>query len=71
MTMHAHVTRGEAHYAAKLTASDVLLIRAAVAERARLLKQARELSNQLLGAKFGVTHRTIEKIASREAWGHV
>lgn len=62
--MSAH---GEAHYAAKLTADDVRLIRAAVVERNRLLKDARQLSNKLLGEKMSVNHRTIEKVISRES----
>jgi hypothetical protein len=71
MTMHAHVRRGDDHYNAKLTADDVRLIRDALVERAKLLKEARRLSNKQLGAKFGVGKRCIEQIAARESWGHV
>ena len=72
MSMRYHYApRGDAHYAAKLTEADVRLIRDAIVERARLLKAARQLSNELLGDKFGVGRRTIEKIATRETWGHL
>lgn len=71
MTRQASMPRGEAHYNATLTTSDVRLIRAAIVERARLLRAARQLSNDLLGEKFGVGRRTIEKIATRETWAHV
>lgn len=71
MTMHSHVSRGEKHYAAKLTADDVRLIRAAVVERRRLLKEAHQLSNKLLGEKLGVGKRTVEKVVTGETWQHI
>lgn len=56
--------RGEAHYNAKLSDDDVRLVRACVAERQRLLREARELSDAKLAEKFGCHPNTIWKIAS-------
>ena len=64
-------SRGEEHYHATLTADDVRLIRAAVAERARLIAEARKLSDRALAEKFECHPHTIWKVSSREGWAHV
>ena len=63
--------RGSAHYKAKLTEDDVRLIRECLAERERLLREARKLSNKRLGEKFDVTEVCIENIAYFRSWCHV
>ena len=63
--------RGEAHYAARLTADDVRLIRALGEERARLLAQARQLSDSAIAEKFGVHPSAIKQVLSYRTWGHV
>jgi len=50
----------------KLTDEDVGLIRQAGEERARLLAEARRLSNRALAAKFDVTKNYINRILQRE-----
>ena len=63
--------RGESHYKAILTKDDVRLIRQCAEERARLINEARKLSNKKLAEKFGVHKRTIDKIAGYRGWIHV
>lgn len=55
--------RGEQHYRCKLTDEDVRLILSLIEEREALYRQAKALSNRVLGEKFEVSHKTIEKIA--------
>lgn len=55
-------SHGETHYKSKLTAADVELIRAAGDERARLLAEARKLSNAELGKKFDVSKNCIDRV---------
>lgn len=56
--------RGEQHYRCKLTDEDVRLILSLIEEREALYRQAKALSNRVLGEKFEVSHKTIEKIAA-------
>ena len=65
------VLRGSDLPHAKLDEHDIALIRDLVAERNRLRRRAAALSNRALAEKFGVHHRTIEKLISRETWVHV
>lgn len=52
----------------RLTPADVRLIRALISERERLLAEARQLSNDEIGKKFGVGGEQIWKIATGRAW---
>lgn len=63
--------RGSAHPLAKLTEHDVALILQLAAERAELLRQARELSFRALAEKFEVSESTVQRIVYGERWGHV
>lgn len=63
--------RGERHYMTKLTEADVRLIRQAVAERRRLLQEARKLSNAALARAMEVKPQTIANIVAGRVWGHV
>jgi len=63
--------RGTDHPLSKLTDDDVRLIRECVAERERLREEARRLSNEALAEKFGVHHRTIERVTQCRGWIHV
>lgn len=65
------VKRGEELPQSKLTNLDVLLIRQAAEERARLRREASQLSNCSLARKFGVHTRTIEKVLSCDTWACV
>lgn len=57
---------------AKLTEDDVRLIRQVHAEaRAEIARLHKSCSAKALAEKFGVHHRTVEKILSRETWAHV
>jgi len=56
----------------KLTPLEVEAIRSAAAQRERLREHIRKnLSNEALAREFGVHVRNIEKVLSREIWGHV
>ena len=57
--------RGEAHYNAKLTDHECRLVLELVAERAELIRKARELSDAKLAEKFDVHPHTIYKIHAR------
>jgi len=65
------MSRGESHYACKLTTAEVELIRAAAEERRRLLDEARKLSNRALAEKMDTSVSNIERIISWSArkWG--
>lgn len=66
-----HAPRGEQHYLSSLTEDDVRLIKQALAERRRLAKAARELSNRQLAAKMECSPQTIANIAAGRTWSHV
>lgn len=66
-----NVKRGSDLPQAILTDEDVQLIRQAQAERNRLRAQAAQLSNRALAEKFGVHHRTIDRITSGHGWTHI
>lgn len=66
-----HVLRGSQLPHAKLTESDVRIIRQLIEHRQSLRDQANQITNQKLAEKFGVHHRTIDRISSGESWGHV
>jgi ribosome-binding protein aMBF1 (putative translation factor) len=55
--------RGEAHHLAKLTESDVRLIREAYASGG--------ISQRALASKFEVAPRAIAQVIHRESWSHV
>lgn len=56
----------------KLTPLEVEAIRSAAIQRERLREHIRNnLSNEALAREFGVHVRNIEKVLSREIWGHV
>lgn len=56
----------------KLTPLEVEAIRSAATQRERLREHIRNnLSNEALAREFGVHVRNIEKVLSREIWGHV
>lgn len=63
--------RGEQRYNAKLTAADVRLIRELVAERRRLLNEAKRLSDKEIARKFEVHPGVIWKVSARASWIHV
>jgi hypothetical protein len=63
--------RGTDHPLSKLNDDDIRLIRECVAERERLRQEANRLSNEALAEKFGVHHRTIERITGRRGWIHI
>lgn len=56
---HGAVSRGDNHFCAKLTAADVLQIRASTDP------------SPTVAARYGVGSRTIRKIRRRETWAHV
>lgn len=64
--------RGEQLPQTKITDAQVVEIRAA-AEKRRELREwiAEHLSNRALAARYGVHHRSIEKILMRETHVHV
>ncbi|MFP5078261.1 hypothetical protein ACLE20_13215 [Rhizobium sp. YIM 134829] len=59
MVRHGRSQQGERHYAAKLTASDVLAIRSSAA------------SSQELADQFGVNRTNIIAIRKRKSWRHI
>lgn len=64
--------RGQDLPQSKLMDLDVVEIRSAKRQRENLMRHIREnLSNAALARKFGVHERSIEKIMSRETWGHL
>lgn len=62
--------RGRNRWNAKLSDEDVTLIRALIAERERLLAEARKLTDKKIADKFGVHRNTIWKAAKYESWKH-
>lgn len=65
------VRRGSQLPHAKLTESDVRLIRELIAHREKLRAEVSTLTNQCIAEKFNVHHRTIDKISAGETWIHV
>lgn len=64
--------RGQELPQAKLTDLDVIAIRSAVRQRENLLNYITEkLSNKALCKQFGVSANSIDRIISRETWGHI
>ena len=63
--------RGSDRWNAKLTDDDVRLMRELVAERERLLAEARKLSDKEIAAKFEVHPNTVWKVCKRDSWSHV
>jgi len=63
--------RGENHYKAKLSNCEVKWIKDLLAQREKLLKQARDLTNAKLAEKFEVSKRTIDKISEGYSWIHI
>jgi hypothetical protein len=63
--------RGSARWNAKLTDDDVRLMRALVAERERLLTEARKLTDAKIAEKFHVHPHTVWKATKRDSWSHV
>ncbi len=56
----------------KLTAEDVALIRQAHEHKQQEIRRLNEtLSAKALAEKFGVHHRTIEKVLNYETWRHL
>ena len=65
------VKRGMDLPQSKLTDDDVLMIRELVNIRDDLKLQASQLTNKCIAEKFGVHHRTIDRITAGGAWSHV
>lgn len=63
--------RGGKHCFAKLADEDIPLIRQLLAERERLLKEARKLTNEKIGAMFEVHKSTIAGVANFSNWSHL
>lgn len=63
--------RGESNGRAKLTESDVRLIRALFKENQQYVKLARETSQTAIGKKFGISKNQVGKIVSGQDWKHV
>lgn len=55
----------------KLTRDDVVLIRALVKERIKLDTQKKQLTNKIIGRKFGVSAKCISDIANYDTWKSV
>lgn len=65
------VKRGRQLPHAKLNEEQVSEILYSVDLRNRLRDRASALSNKALSKKYGVHHRTIERVVQGETWGHV
>jgi hypothetical protein len=63
--------RGIDHPNAKLTPDDLRLIKNLVAEREKLLQQAKKLTNAIIAQKFDVHPNTIDRVARRQIYYHV
>lgn len=62
--------RGEDLPQSRLTEDMVREIRSAAVQRDNLRQYIRDtLSNQALAEKYGVHHRTVEKVLQRDTWG--
>lgn len=62
---------GEKHKDAKLTESDVRIIRDLVAERDRLLAEARKLTYQAIAEKFDIHEGHVRRIVRGDVWSHI
>lgn len=60
--------RGERHYKHKITREDVRLMRQLVDERARLLAEAKKLTDAKIAEKFDVHPNTVWKVTRYESW---
>lgn len=70
--MREFAPRGSELPWAKLTEADVAEIKSAIKQREALRQHIRDhLSTAALARKFGVHHRTIEKVTQRDTWSHV
>jgi hypothetical protein len=67
----AKVKRGSELPQSKLTEEDVIHIRELVEYRSKLLAEARTLTNERIGEKFGVGKKAVERIIYHDGWGHV
>ena len=65
------INQGTNHHAHRLTEDDVRIIRKAAVERDRLKAEAKTLSNEELGKKFGVRAATISEVITYKTWIHV
>lgn len=65
MSAPKNPARGESHYRCKMTDHECRLVMALVAERAELIRKARQLSDAKLAEKFDVHPHTIYKIYQR------
>ena len=54
-----------------LSSEDVKLIRACKVEKKKLLKQIEQYSDRVLAEKFGVNHRTINRVSTYETYKNV
>lgn len=63
--------RGEDHHDAKLSEDDVRLLRAAKAERDRLLAEAAQLSADALAQKMEISPDVIRRVWRGDSWSHV
>jgi len=63
--------RGSDRWNAKLTPDDVRLIRGLVAERERLLSEARKLTDAKIAEKFDIHENTVWKVRQKSSWFHV
>ena len=65
-------TRGQDLTQSRLLDMDVIDIRSAARQRAKLVQYIRDnLSNAALARRHGVHVRSVEKILSYETWGHL
>jgi hypothetical protein len=62
------MSHGESHYAAKLKAVDVEMIRELADERRVLLDKAKAISNAALAEKFDVSKSAIESVINFRRW---
>lgn len=71
MTKPINPQRGTERWNAKLSPDDVRQIRSMVAERERLILEARNLSNAAIAKRFGVHENTVWLASNRATWIHV
>jgi len=64
--------RGQKLPQSKLTNQDIRDIKSSKLQREKLLEYIREnLSNEAIAARFGVHHRTVEKVLQGQTWRHI
>jgi len=71
MSMRCNAVRGTDLPQAKLNEDDVILIRALVMERNRLISEARKLTDKKISEKFGIHPNTVWKLTKYGSWKHV